>query len=198
MYITQHHFIYNQGLKLLDKTSFFSSIHPYLELRFWSIARWNHSLKPFPSPPLYFNVVLERGVLASTVWINIENGGAVKITDKYISEWFNTFGSDCRSRLCSLLSLLLFTSIRKLSIISLERNFTKCVIYQHFDSNILYNSNTAQVEKAIQEVPKCDVIKFSFFAFQQIHDKISVEHDEKRPHTKFYMNRFMGAQDMAS
>ena len=33
-------------------------------------------------------------------------------------------------------------------------------------------------------VPKCDVIKFSFFAFQHFHDNISVEHNEKPSHTK--------------
>ena len=36
------------------------------------------------------------------------------------------------------------------------------------------------------------------FAFQHFHDHISVEHDEKPPHTKFDMNRFMVAQDMAA
>ena len=39
---------------------------------------------------------------------------------------------------------------------------------------------------------KCDVIKFSIFAFQHFHDNISVEHDEKPSHNKFDMNWFMG------
>ena len=46
--------------------------------------------------------------------------------------------------------------------------------------------------------PKCDVIKNIFSAFSLffflLH--ISVEHDEKPPHTKFDMNRFMVAQDI--
>ena len=45
-------------------------------------------------------------------------------------------------------------------------------------------------------LPKCNIIKFSFFAFQ--HDHISVEHDEKNADTKFHMNRFMGARDMTA
>ena len=45
-------------------------------------------------------------------------------------------------------------------------------------------------------VPKCDVIKFSFFAFQHVHDHISAELGEKPSHTKFDMNWFMVAQDM--
>ena len=36
------------------------------------------------------------------------------------------------------------------------------------------------------------------FAFQHFHDHISVEHDGKPPHTKFDMNRFRVAQDMAT
>ena len=43
--------------------------------------------------------------------------------------------------------------------------------------------------------------KIFFFVFQHFHDfflQISVEHDEKPPHTKFDMNRFMVAQDMAA
>ena len=36
-----------------------------------------------------------------------------------------------------------------------------------------------------------------FFAFQHFHDNISVEHDEKPSHTKFDMNWFMVARDMA-
>ena len=39
---------------------------------------------------------------------------------------------------------------------------------------------------------------FFFLAFQHFHDHISVEHDEQPPHTKFDMNRFMVAQDMAT
>ena len=57
-----------------------------------------------------------------------------------------------------------------------------------------------QVKKqAFNRVLKCDVIKFSFFAFQHFNDNISVlEHDEKPSHTKFDMNWFMVAQDMAA
>ena len=47
-------------------------------------------------------------------------------------------------------------------------------------------------------VPKCDVIKFSFFAFRHFHDHMSAEHDEKPSHTKFDMNWFMVARDMAA
>ena len=36
------------------------------------------------------------------------------------------------------------------------------------------------------------------FAFQHFHDHISVKHDEKPSHTKFYMNQFMGARDMTA
>ena len=56
-------------------------------------------------------------------------------------------------------------------------------------------SNEAKVSP--HRVLKCD-IKFSFFAFQHFHDRISVEHDEKPSYTKFDMNWFMVAQDMAS
>ena len=38
----------------------------------------------------------------------------------------------------------------------------------------------------------------SNFAFQHFHDHITVEHDEKCSHTKFYMNWFMVAWDMAA
>ena len=37
-----------------------------------------------------------------------------------------------------------------------------------------------------------------FFSIFMIFFHISVEHDEKPPHTKFGGNRFMGAQDMAA
>ena len=37
-----------------------------------------------------------------------------------------------------------------------------------------------------------------FFAFQPFHDHISIEHDEQPSHTKYYINRFMGARDMAT
>ena len=47
-------------------------------------------------------------------------------------------------------------------------------------------------------VPKCDVINFFFFAFQHFHDHILVERDEKPSHTKFDMNWFMVARDMAT
>ena len=47
-------------------------------------------------------------------------------------------------------------------------------------------------------IPKGDVIKFLFSAFQLFHDHIAVEHDEKPLHTKFYMNRFMEAWDMTT
>ena len=36
------------------------------------------------------------------------------------------------------------------------------------------------------------------FSFQHFHDHISVEHDEKPSHTKFDMNWFMVARDMAA
>ena len=39
-------------------------------------------------------------------------------------------------------------------------------------------------------------LHFSIFMIFFLH--ISVEHDEKPPHTKFDMNRFMVAQDMAA
>ena len=37
-----------------------------------------------------------------------------------------------------------------------------------------------------------------FFAFQHFHDNILVEHDEKPSHTKFDMNWFTVALDMAA
>ena len=46
-------------------------------------------------------------------------------------------------------------------------------------------------------VPKCDVIKMFIFASKHFHDHISVGYDEKTPHIKFYMNRFMGTRDTA-
>ena len=58
-------------------------------------------------------------------------------------------------------------------------------------------------EQRSYRVPKCDVIKKNFFflhfsIFMIFFLHISVEHDEKPPHTKFDMNRFMVAQDMAA
>ena len=50
----------------------------------------------------------------------------------------------------------------------------------------------------LYRVLKCDVIKFSFFAFQHFHVHISVEHDEKPSHTKFDVNWFMVAQDLVA
>ena len=43
-----------------------------------------------------------------------------------------------------------------------------------------------------------DVIKNIFSAVMIFFLHISVEHDEKPPHTKFDGNRFMVAQDMAA
>ena len=52
---------------------------------------------------------------------------------------------------------------------------------------------------SVYRAPKCDVIKnFFFLHFHDFFLHISVEHDEKPPHTKFGGNRFMGAQDMAA
>ena len=49
-----------------------------------------------------------------------------------------------------------------------------------------------------KRVPKCDIIKFSFFPFQYFHHHFSLEHDEKPSHTKFDMNWLMGARDMTA
>ena len=58
--------------------------------------------------------------------------------------------------------------------------------------------NDSHICLITNRVLKCDVIIFSFLAFQQFHDHISVEHDEKHSHTKFDMNCFMVARDMAA
>ena len=74
-----------RGEKSSDRLSFFRSVHPFaaLELFFFFfyffIMRWNcysksmyQNVVPLPTPCL--NVVLNSGVCASTMWINIKMG----------------------------------------------------------------------------------------------------------------------------
>ena len=49
--------------------------------------------------------------------------------------------------------------------------------FSFFLSFLVKNEKKSKV--GVYRVPKCDVIKFSFFAFQHFHDYISVEHVEK-------------------
>ena len=85
---------YNQGQKSLDHLSFISSIR-----QFRALVRWNRYLKPlsqkmlFPLTTPCFNVALNSGVCASTMWINTENGERGKSLINP-PEWSNTFGPD--------------------------------------------------------------------------------------------------------
>ena len=92
---------YNQGQKLLDRHSLFSFIHPFtaLTLIFLPIFRWNcypQFLYPNAIPPSHplFQCCTQRGVCASTMWINIENGERGKSL-VITPQWSNTFGPDC-------------------------------------------------------------------------------------------------------
>ena len=81
---------------------FFSSIHPFtvLTLIFCLFSSGIVTPNPciqmqFPLPTLCFNVALNSGVRASTIWINIENGEQGKSL-VITPQWSNTFGPDCR------------------------------------------------------------------------------------------------------
>ena len=96
---------YNQGQKSLDRLSLFSFIHPFtvLTLIFCLFLSGIVTLNPciqmqFPLPTPCFNVALNSGVRASTIWINIENGERGKSL-LLTPQWSNTFGPDCLSKL---------------------------------------------------------------------------------------------------
>ena len=93
----------NQGQKSLDRLSLFSFIHPFTvystNIDFLPIFKWNRYPNPciqmqFPLPTPCFNVALNSGVRASTIWINIENGERGKSL-VITPQWSNTFGPDC-------------------------------------------------------------------------------------------------------
>ena len=92
----------NQGQKSLDRLSLFSFIHPFtaLTLIFCLFSSGIFTPNPciqmqFPLPTPCFNVALNSGVRASTIWINIENGERGKSL-VITPQWSNTFGPDCR------------------------------------------------------------------------------------------------------
>ena len=93
---------YNQGQKSLDRLSLFSFIHPFtvLTLIFCLFSSGIVTPNPciqmqFPLPTPCFNVALNSGVRASTIWINIEDGERGKSL-VITPQWSNTFGPDCR------------------------------------------------------------------------------------------------------
>ena len=96
---------YNQGQKSLDRLSLFSFIHPFtvLTLIFCLFSSGIVTPNPciqiqFPLPTPCFNVALNSGVRASTIWINIENGERGKSL-VITPQWSNTFGPDCLSKM---------------------------------------------------------------------------------------------------
>ena len=91
----------NQGQKSLDRLSLFNFIHPFTALTLISCLFSNGIVTPnpciqmqFPLPTPCFNVALNSGVRASTIWINIENGERGKSL-VITPQWSNTFGPDC-------------------------------------------------------------------------------------------------------
>ena len=91
----------NQGQKSLDRLSLLSFIHPFtvLTLIFCLCSSGIVTSNPcihmqFPLPTPCFNVALNSGVRASTIWINIENGERGKSL-VITPQWSNTFGPDC-------------------------------------------------------------------------------------------------------
>ena len=91
----------NQGQKSLDRLSLFSFIHPLtvLTLIFCQFLSGIVTPNPciqiqFPLPTPCFNVALNSGVRAGTIWINIENGERGKSL-VIMPQWSNTFGPDC-------------------------------------------------------------------------------------------------------
>ena len=92
----------NQGQKSLDRLSLFSFIHPFTVLTLILCLFSSGIVTPnpciqmqFPLPTPCFNVALNSGVRASTIWINIENGERGKVL-VIMPQWSNTFGPDCR------------------------------------------------------------------------------------------------------
>ena len=99
----------NQGQKSLDRLSLFSFIHPFTALTLISCLFSSGIVTPspciqmqFPLPTPCFNVALNSGVRASTIWINIENGERGK-SSVITPQWSNTFGPDCRWTIFKLL-----------------------------------------------------------------------------------------------
>ena len=85
--------------------SLFSFIHPFtvLTLIFCLFSSGIVTPNPciqmqFPLPTPCFNVALNSGVRASTIWINIENGERGKSL-VITPQWSNTFGPDCLSKM---------------------------------------------------------------------------------------------------
>ena len=94
----------NPGISLLFFSFFFNQTQKwralYMHPRQW-VVLWRHTPNPciqmqFPLPTPCFNVAINSGVRASTIWINIENGerGKSLVTTP---QWSYTFGPDCRS-----------------------------------------------------------------------------------------------------
>ena len=79
--------IYNQGQKSLDRLLLFSSIHPFTALTLICFCWFSDGIvtpnpciqMQFPLPTPCFNVVLNSGVRASTMWINIRRRSYVII-----------------------------------------------------------------------------------------------------------------------
>ena len=93
------------GPKSLDRLSLFSFIHPFtaLALIFGLFSSGIVTPNPciqmqFPLPTPCFNVALNSGVRASTIWINIENGERRKSL-VITPQWSNTFDPDCLSKM---------------------------------------------------------------------------------------------------
>ena len=88
-----------------NRLSLFSFIHPFTALTLIFCRFSDGIITPnsciqmqFPLPTPCLNVALNKGVRASTIWINIENGEwgkSLVITP----QWSNTFGPDCRLHL---------------------------------------------------------------------------------------------------
>ena len=93
----------NQGQKSLDRLFLFSFIHPFRVLTLIFCLFLSGIVTPnpciqmqFPLATPCFNVALNSGVRASTIWINIENGERGKSL-VITPQWSNTFGPDCCS-----------------------------------------------------------------------------------------------------
>ena len=82
----------------------------------------------------------------------------------------------------------------------LQMNFVS--IYTYWRKNLYwFNFNSCDDQCDVLELIEYqsdDVIKNIFQHFHDFFFHISIEYDEKPPHTKFGGNRFMVAQDMAT
>ena len=92
--------------KLLDRLSCFSSIHPFTALKLLFYPLWNGIIIPNSClkieillPTLCLNVALNSGVPCQYGVDHHWKWGVGNTTDKWSTEWCNTFGLDCRSYL---------------------------------------------------------------------------------------------------